>query len=165
MLSSKMESALNEQINRELYSSYLYLAMSAYCETQNLPGTANWLRLQSREEYEHAMRIYEYILDRGGKIALKSIAQPPADFGSPVKIFEQTLEHEKFISDKINALYAMAQQENDYPTQVMLQWFITEQVEEEKSTGEILGQLKMIGDNPAALIVLDRQLAARQSGA
>lgn len=163
MLSDKMENALNEQIKDEFFSSFLYLSMSAHCDAQNLPGFAHWLRMQSQEEYMHAMKIFDYIQDREGQVVLKAIDQPAHKFGSLVEIFEQTLAHEKMISRKINDLYAMAMEEKDYPTQVMLQWFINEQVEEEKTASDILAQVKMAGDNTSALIVLDQQLAGRQA--
>lgn len=162
MLSNKMEDVLNEQIKNEFFSSFLYLSMSAYCDAQNLPGFAHWLHLQSQEEYAHAMKIFDYIQDREGKVVLKAIEQPASEFGSLVKIFEETLAHEKLVSKMINNLYAMAIEEKDYPTQVMLQWFINEQVEEEKTASDILAQVKMIGDNTSALIVLDQQLAGRR---
>ncbi|MFQ5633568.1 MAG: ferritin [bacterium] len=163
MLSKNMENVLNEQIKDEFFSSFLYLSMSAHCDAKNLPGFAHWLRMQSQEEYMHAMKIFDYIQDREGQVVLKAIDQPAGEFGSLVEIFEQTLAHEKLISRKINDLYATAVEEKDYPTQVMLQWFINEQVEEEKTASDILAQVKMVGDNTSALIVLDQQLASRQS--
>lgn len=163
MLSSKMEEALNEQIKNEFASSFIYLAMSAHCDEKNLPGFAHWLRLQSREEYAHAMKIFNYIQDRDGHVVLKEIPQPKSEFGSLVEVFEKTLAHEKAISKMINDLYVLAVEEKDYPTQVMLQWFINEQVEEEKAASDILAQVKMIGDNMSALIVLDQQLAKRSA--
>ncbi|MCA9740321.1 MAG: ferritin [Deferribacteres bacterium] len=161
MLSTKMENALNEQIKNEFSSSFVYLAMSAYCDEQNLAGFAHWLRMQSQEEYGHAMKIFNYIQDREGHVVLKAIPQPESQYGSLVEVFKETLEHEKTISQMINELYALAVEEKDYPTQVMLQWFINEQVEEEKTASDILAQVKMIGDNTSALIVLDQQLASR----
>lgn len=161
MLSKSMLKALNEQINHELYSSYLYLSMSAHFQEANLPGFAHWMALQSKEEYEHAMKIFRYITERNGRVILDAIDKPPTEFKKPLEVMKQVLEHEKKVSGLINRLYEMAVKEKDYPTQVMLQWFITEQVEEEKTAGDIIEQLKMVGDMPAGLIMLDRQLGAR----
>jgi ferritin len=164
MLSKAMLNALNDQINKEFFASYLYLSMSAYFEAANYPGFAQWMRVQSQEEYEHGLKIFNYINDRDGKVVLKSIDQPKADFKSPTDAFTQALEHERKVTGMINKLYEMALKENDYPTQVMLQWFISEQVEEEKTALGIVDQLKMVGDAPAAMIMLDRQLGARSKG-
>lgn len=161
MLSKVVQDALNQQIKDELYSSYLYLSMSAHCETINLPGFAHWMRLQSEEELSHAMKFFDYVNDRGGRVVLQGIDQPPAEFNAPLDIFQQVLEHEQKVTGLIHQLYALALKENDYPTQVELQWFITEQVEEEKSAGEIVEQLKVIGDHSTALLMLDRHLGAR----
>jgi len=158
VLSKTMQDALNGQIQKELASSYLYLAMAAYCETQNLPGFAKWLKVQAEEERGHAMRIFEYITDRGGQVVLQAIEQPPVEFGNPVQVFEAVLNHERKISASINDLYAQAVRENDYATQVMLQWFITEQVEEEKNASDILELLKMAGEH---VVVLDHRLGKR----
>ncbi|HXG38965.1 MAG TPA: ferritin [Bacteroidota bacterium] len=163
MLSKSMLKALNEQINHELYSSYLYLSMSAHFQEANLPGFAHWMALQSKEEYEHAMKIFRYITERNGRVILDAIDKPPTEFKKPLEVMKQVLEHEKKVSGLINRLYEMAVKDKDYPTQVMLQWFITEQVEEEKTAGDIIEQLKMVGDMPAGLIMLDRQLGARGS--
>jgi len=161
MLSEAIQDALNAQIKSEIYSSYLYLSMSAYCEFINLQGFAHWMKVQSQEEYGHALKLFEYINDRNGHVLLQAIEQPPADFATPLTIFQQVLEHEQEVTAKINKLYELAIKENDYPTQVMLQWFINEQVEEEKNASQIIEQLKMIGDHPAGLIMLDRHLASR----
>lgn len=162
MLSKVVEDAINEQIKNELYSAYLYLAMSAHFEAANLPGSAHWMRLQSQEEVEHAMKFFDYVNERGGRVVLQAINQPPVEFKSPLEIFQQALEHEQKVTGMINNLYALAVKENDYPTQVMLQWFIEEQVEEEKSAGDVVEQLKMIGDHTHGLFMLDRQLGARE---
>jgi ferritin len=161
MLSKSMLKALNAQINHELFSSYLYLSMSAHFQSVNLPGFAHWMALQSKEEYEHAMKIFNYITERNGRVVLEAIDKPPTEFQKPLDVMKQVLEHEKKVSGLINRLYDLAVNEKDYPTQVMLQWFITEQVEEEKTAGDIIEQLKMVGDMPAGLIMLDRQLASR----
>lgn len=162
MLSQALQDAINEQIKNELYSAYIYLSMSAHFEATNLPGFARWMRLQSQEEVSHAMRLFDYIYDRGSRVTLHAIDQPPAEFKSPLDIFQRALEHEQKVTGMINRLYGLAVTENDYPTQVELQWFITEQVEEEKSAGYIVEQLEMIGEHSPSLIMLDRQLGARE---
>lgn len=161
MLSKAIQDALNQQIKDELYSSYLYLSMSAHCEAVNLPGCAHWMRLQSEEELSHAMKLFDYLNNRGGRVVLQGLDQPPTEFGSPLDLFQQVLEHEKKVTGLISRLYELAVKENDYPTQIELQWFITEQVEEEQSAGQIVEQLKMVGDHKTALLMLDRQLSAR----
>lgn len=161
MLSKKLLGALNQQIKNELDSAYLYLAMSAHFQASNLGGFAHWMNLQYKEETGHAMKFFGYINERGGNVELEGLDKPPSTFRSPLDIFKQVLEHEKKVTGTINALYELALKETDYPTQVMLQWFISEQVEEEKSAADIVAQLKMIGDAPAGLVMLDRQLAAR----
>lgn len=163
MLSKTLQDAMNEQIKNELYSAYIYLSMSAYCEAENLPGFAHWMRLQAQEEVGHAMKFYDFICDRGGRVALKAIDQPPIEFQSPLDVFEKTLEHEQKVTGMIHNLYALAVQEKDYPSQVFLQWFVDEQVEEEKNASQIVETLKMIGDQGPALIMLDRELAQRQA--
>jgi ferritin len=160
-LSQKMQDALNEQINEELASAYIYLSMAAYCESIALPGFAHWMRAQTEEEMEHAMKFFDYINDRGGRVQLQAIDGPPVDFDGPTAVFEKTLEHEQFITGRIHKLYSMAVEENDYASQILLQWFVDEQVEEEKSATEILDVLKRIGDKGHALVMLDRQLAQR----
>lgn len=163
MLSKKLQDALNEQMRNELYSAYVYLSMSAHLATAHFPGFARWMRVQSQEEYSHAMKIYDFVLERGGQVVLKPIEQPPAQFKSPLDVFQQALKHEQKVTSMINQLYELAVKENDYPTQVMLQWFVTEQVEEENTAGAIVEQLKMIGNEPTALFMLDRELGARGS--
>ena len=153
--------AMNEQINKELFSSYLYLSMSAYCESENYPGCAKWLSVQSEEEREHAMKIYHYIHERGGRVELETIDKPKSDFKSLSQLFTQVLEHEQKVSASITALYETAMKANDYPSQIMLQWFITEQVEEEKNANEIVDLLKKVGDSSVSLMMFDRQLGAR----
>jgi ferritin len=164
MVSAKIQDAINEQISTEMYSAYVYLAMSAYFERANLPGCAHWMRLQYHEETAHALKLFDYLLNREGTVVLQAIKQPAESFTSPLKVFETALKHEKHVTAMINKLYALAQKESDYPTQVELQWFITEQVEEEKNASGIVEQLKMIGDNRVALLMLDRQLASRTAG-
>ncbi len=153
--------AMNEQINKELFSSYLYLSMSAYCESEGFPGCAKWLKVQSEEENDHGMKIYHFIHERGGRVELEAIDKPKADFKNLSQLFTQVLEHEQKVSASITALYETALKANDYPTQIMLQWFITEQVEEEKNAHEIVDLLKKVGDSPVSLMMFDRQLGAR----
>ena len=160
-LSKKMQDALNEQIREEMASAYIYLSMAAYCESLDLGGFAGWMVAQSQEELNHAMKIYEYIHDRGGRVIFQALEQPPAEFNGPVDVFVKTLEHEEYITSRIHNLYGMAVAENDYASQSMLQWFVDEQVEEEKTASDILAMLKMIGDKGQGLIMLDRQLAQR----
>jgi ferritin len=162
MLSKSMQNAINEQIKNELFSSYLYLSMAAHFEAENLPGFANWMKVQSKEEAEHAMKFFEYVYDRGGRVTLKAIDQPQTTFKTPLDIFKLVLEHERKVSAMIHKLYELALKENDYPSQVRLQWFINEQVEEEKNGETIIEQLKMVGDSSAALMIADRQFAARK---
>lgn len=164
MLSKALQDAINEQIKNELYSAYLYLSMSAYSEMSNLPGFAHWMRLQSQEEVEHAMKFFDFVNDRGGHVMLQAIDQPPVEFKSSLDMFQKTLEHERKVTGLINQLYELALKENDYPTQVMLQWFIDEQVEEEKNAAQIVETLKMVGDTPQALIMFDRELGRRGAG-
>ena len=164
MLNPKVEKAMNEQIRNELFSGYLYLSMSAYFETSNLPGFAHWMRLQAEEEQEHALKFFDFVHDRGGRVLLQAIEQPTVEFESPLAVFELTLEHERKVTGLIHELYALAVQEKDYASQVMLQWFIDEQVEEEKNAEQIVELLKMVGDQGQPLVMLDRQLGERAEG-
>ncbi|MDP2883919.1 MAG: ferritin [Ignavibacteria bacterium] len=164
MLSKKLQDALNQQINHELYSSYLYLAMSAHFEAANLPGFARWMKIQSEEEGEHGMKFYQFINDRSGRVALEAIAKPPVEYKTPLDVMKKVLEHEKKVTGTIEALYELALKEKDYPTQVMLHWFIKEQVEEEKNASDIIEMLKTIGDAPAGLAMLDSRVGARAKG-
>ena len=160
-MDAKVRKAINDQIRHELESGYLYLAMSAHFETTNLPGFARWMRLQAKEELGHAMRLYDYLLDRGGTVELQAISKPPSEFGSPVSLFETALAHEKKVTALIRKLYETAIAQNDHATQVYLQWFITEQVEEEKNADTAVHQLRMAGDAPAALLMLDGRFGGR----
>ena len=162
MITKPLQDRLNEQINFELFSAYLYLSMSAHFEAQNLPGFANWMRVQYQEETGHAMKFYKYVLDRNGIVTLKAIAQPATKFKKPLDVFKQVLEHEQKVTSLINKLYELALKGKDYAAQSFLQWFINEQVEEEKNASNIITMLEMIGDSPVSLIVADRQLAARK---
>lgn len=155
---------IHRQINREFYAAYLYLAMSAYFESRSLEGFASWMRAQAAEEQEHAMRLYEHLLERGAKVELQGIEAPPSDFGSPLEVFEAALEHEKRVSEWIHELYDLTVEHHDHPSQLVLQWFIVEQVEEEDSVGTIVDQLRMAGDDQGTLLMLDRELGERGSG-
>ncbi len=160
-MNSIVQRALNDQIRHELESAYVYLAMCAHFEAANYPGFAHWMRLQAKEELDHAMRLFDYMHDRGGRVELQALGKPPAKFGTPLEIFESALEHEQKITGLIHKLHATAVEKKDYATQVYLQWFITEQVEEEKSAGTAVEQLRMAGDAPAALLMLDGRFGAR----
>ncbi len=164
MFTKKVQDAINQQINAELYSSYLYLSMAAHFETVSLPGFAHWIKLQSQEEYEHGMKFFHYINERSAKVVLEAIAKPPVEFKAPLDVMKKVLEHEKKVTALIEALYELALKEKDYPTQVMLQWFIKEQVEEEKNATDIVELLKSIGDSPAGLAMVDSKLGARARG-
>ena len=161
MIGKTMQDAISEQINKELFSSYLYLSMVAYFEGKNLPGFANWMRIQEGEEREHAMKFYDFILERGGTVSLKAIEAPKADWASPLQAFEEASAHEAMISASINSLYELALKEKDYPVQIMLQWYISEQVEEEKNAAGIVASLKMIEAHETAVLQLDHQLGKR----
>jgi ferritin len=161
MFSQAVSKAMNDQIQAELYSAYLYLAMSAHFEAENMPGFAHWMQLQANEEMEHAMKFYGFIQDRGGRVVLQAIQQPQTTFDSPLSIFEQAYAHEQKVTALINSIYDVARQENDYASQTFLNWFVDEQVEEEKNASQIVDTLRMVGDSPAALFMLDRQLGAR----
>jgi ferritin len=152
---------MNEQINHELSSAYTYLAMSAHCEALTLPGFARWLRIQAQEEVEHAMRFYTYILDRGGRVMLQTIEQPPADFASTLDVFQKAHENEQRVTGQIHALYALALRENDFAGQEFLHWFIHEQVEEEKITSDAVARLALAGEHPEAILLLDREFGER----
>lgn len=161
MLSEAMLKAINEQIHAEFESSYLYLAMSATCESMNLEGAAHWLQVQSREEWGHGMKLYGYVFSRGASVELKAIAQPALAGKSVLDVFLQVQAHEKKITAAIEKLMDQAVAEKDYATQSLLQWFIGEQVEEEKTAAAIIEQWKIVGDKGPGLIMMDRQLAAR----
>ena len=160
-LSKAMQGALNDQIQKEYYSSYLYLAMSAHLEAQNLPGAAKWTRIQSQEELSHALKLFDHMIDHGNRVILAAIQQPPAEYGSALQLFEKVLEHEQLVTASIHTLYALAVKEQDYPAQVMLQWFVTEQVEEEKNASQVVEQLKAVGESKTSLMLLDRHLGKR----
>ena len=161
MLHKKMTQALNKQINREMYSAYLYMDMSKHSAQVGLKGFANWFMVQYHEEMFHAMKLYEYIQRQGESVKLETIEAPPESFASPLDMFTKTLAHEQYITKSINDLMELAIEKKDHATQIFLEWYITEQIEEEENDNDIIQQLKLIGDNPHALLMLDRELAAR----
>lgn len=165
MLTDKMQKALNGQMNAELYSSYLYLSMNAYFKSVNLDGFANWMYYQAREEMEHAMKFYEFISQRGGRIHLAQIEAPPSEWNSPLAVFEDTLAHEQKVTGLINDLVEIAHEERDHASQIFLQWFVSEQVEEEDSVGGVLEQLKLMGEAKGGLFMMDREMAKRRPSA
>lgn len=160
-MKKKVVDAVNKQIQAEFESAYLYLAMSAHFETENMAGFAHWMRIQWEEEIQHAFKFYNMLIDRDEKVKLLPISEPKDDFGSSLEVFQKSLDHEKEITKKINDLYGLAVEEKDYPLQNLLQWFIDEQVEEENNVRDIIQQLKMIGDNGTGLFMVDRELASR----
>lgn len=162
MIGDTMRAALNEQITRELFASQYYLSMSAYFERTGHPGFAHWMRVQSDEERAHALRIFDFVNDREGRVDLGSINAPPSDFGSPLEAFRAALAHERKVTSLIGELYRLAAEEADYPTQVMLQWFVNEQVQEEKVATDIVDRLRLAGDNKSALLWLDTELGQRR---
>lgn len=164
MLSKAVQDAINEQIKNEFYSAYLYLSMSAHFESGNLQGFAHWMRLQAQEEQGHALKFFDYMHDRGGAVRLQAIDRPPAEWKSSLELFQQVLEHEQMVTGMIHRLYELAAKENDYATEIMLQWFITEQVEEEKNATQIIDQLKLIDAHGTAVLMLDKQLSKRGKG-
>ncbi len=163
-MNAAVQEAFNEQIKNELYSGYLYLSMSAHFDNENLPGFANWMRLQAQEELTHAMRLFDYVLRRGGQVELRGIEAPPTEFGAPLSIFESVLEHEQAVTGMIHRLFELSGKEGDWAAQQELQWFIAEQVEEEDSASTARDQVRMAGDDQAALLMLDQQLGSRVAG-
>ena len=161
MIGKAMQDAINDQINKELYSSYLYLSMAAYFEDRNLPGFAHWMHIQEGEEREHAMKFYKHLVERGGRVVLKAIDAPGTDWSSSLVLFDEVAAHEAKVTASINALYELALKEKDYPAQVLLQWFINEQVEEEKNAAEIVANLQLIDARGTAVLMLDHTLSKR----
>jgi ferritin len=161
MLCSKMEGALNSQINAEYYSSYLYLSMAAYFDSINLLGMANWMRVQAQEEMVHAMKFFDFVAERSGRVTLTSIEAPPTEWASPLAAFEAALAHERHISSLINKLVDLALAESDHAANNFLQWFVAEQVEEEATADGIVQQLRLVKDAPGGLFLLDRELGQR----
>lgn len=163
MITDKMAKALSEQVNLELSSAYLYLAMAAQLEAENLPGCAHWMKVQHQEETGHAMKLFNYLAERGGRVTLNAIAKPAPEFGTPLEIFKTVLAHERKVTAAINALYELAIAEKDYAAQSQLQWFVNEQVEEEKNAEDIIRQLEAFAGKPHLLLMLDHRLGERKA--
>lgn len=161
MINEKMEKAFNDQINKELYSEYLYLSMKAYFERLNLKGFVNWFNVQVQEEHAHAMGMFDYVHERGGEVELEAIEKPETKWESPLACFEQVLSHEEFVTSRINALMDVADEVKDRAALSFLNWYLKEQVEEEASVGDVLATLRLIGDDKKALLMLDKDLSAR----
>jgi len=161
MLSAKMQAAMNKQINAEFHSAYIYLSMAAYFEDKNLQGFANWMRIQTQEERDHALRFYDFIIERRGRVLLEPIEAVPTDWASPTAVFEAAFAHEQKISGMINDLMDLALKEKDHAGASFLKWFVDEQVEEEANADNIVQQLKMVGDAGAALFLMDREIGTR----
>ena len=161
-ISKKMNEALNKQINREFFSGYLYLSAAIYLETHNFDGMAHWMKLQAKEEFGHGMKMYGYIIERGGIVSLMNLEAPKSDWKSPLEIFEFSYEHEKKVTEMINSLVDAAKSENDIASQEFLNWFIKEQVEEESNSSKITEKLKLVGDNAGGLFIIDGELGRRQ---
>lgn len=161
MMKENMQKALNEQLNAELYSAYLYFSMEAYCQSRNLTGMAHWFRIQAQEELFHVTKFFDYINDREGRVILAPVEGPPKEWGSPLAAFEKGLEHERIVTSRIENLINLANKENDHTTHNFLQWFVSEQVEEEANFTEIVGQLKIIGNSGSGLFMVDRELGQR----
>ena len=162
-MNKKLLDEMNVQINKEMYSGYLYLAMAAHFEENNLPGFAHWMVLQAEEELEHAMKFFEFLNEIGEKVNLEAIDKPDSKLGNPQQVYEQVLEQEQIVTSCIHLLYKLATEANEYPTQMFLQWFVNEQVEEEKNATEILENLKLAGESGNTLLMLDRGLAQRKA--
>lgn len=161
MLTPKMEQALNDQIKWELYSAYLYLSMSAYFADKGLPGFAHWMRMQAQEEHFHAMKFYDYVLERGGRVELQAIDAPPSGWSSSMEVMEETLKHEQHVTSLINDLVDVAISERDHASNIFLQWFVTEQVEEEDSVSEALAKLRLVGSEGNGIFMLDKEMGTR----
>lgn len=161
MIADQMQDRLNKQLNAELYSAYLYLSMSAHFESLDMRGFANWLHVQAKEELVHAMKFFDFINSRGGRVTLQAVDAPPASWESAQQAFEEVCRHEQKVTGLINALVSASLQESDHATNSFLQWFVTEQVEEESSANEVLQSLKLVGKDGSGLLMLDRELAQR----
>lgn len=161
MLKKKMLKGMNDQINAEMFSAYLYLSMENYFQSISLRGFAAWMRVQAQEEMTHAMKFYDFIHERGGKVSLEAIAKPEANWESPLAAFEAVLAHEQHVTSLINDLVDLAIGEKDHATNIFLQWFVSEQVEEEASAGEVVDRLRLIKDNPSGLFMMDAELGKR----
>ncbi len=164
MLTEKMAKALNDQVNAEMYSAYLYLSMSSYFNDAGLGGFSAWMKVQATEELTHSKKLIDFIYQRGGRLVLSEIPAPPGEWDSPVAVFEETLAHEQKVTGLINALVDTALEEKDHASNIFLQWFVTEQVEEEESVGAVLDELRLVADNKSGLFLLNRELGARTPG-
>ena len=160
-MDKKLEKLINEQITKEYYSSYLYLSMAAYFESMGLTGFTAWMKIQAEEEMIHMRMFFTYVNERGGRVILESIDKPPGDFESIKDVFEQTLEHEKLVTASINNLYKVSKDINDNASTIFLQWFITEQVEEEKNAKDIIDRLALIKEDPMGILMIDKELGSR----
>ncbi|MFI5180103.1 MAG: ferritin [Thermoanaerobaculia bacterium] len=161
MISKKMQAALEKHIGAEIESAYLYLAMSAWCESKAFKGFGRWMRIQFEEELAHATKLLDYVLSRGGTVSFGAVSAPTAEFASILKVFEKTLEHERSVTEKVHRLHAFAGAEKDTATQVFLQWFVSEQVEEEARAAEIVDKLRMVSDRPGGALYLDKEYGKR----
>jgi len=161
VLKETVQSALNDQIQAEFHSSYLYLAMAAWCETKNFEGFGHWMRMQAQEELQHAMKFYDYLNATGNSVILQAVQQPPTEWDSPLEMFRAALAHEQFMTENINKLVKMSMEQDDYATHNLLQWFVSEQVEEEATVDAICGKLEMMGDNMHGVYMMDRELSGR----
>ena len=161
-MNKKVYKVFNEQVQAELYSAYMYLAMSLYLEDKNFKGMASWLKVQYEEERAHAFRLAKFMQERGVKPELLQIDAPPAEYGTPLEVFTKALEHEQYVTSRIHSMYEVAVKEKDYAAMTHLHWFIDEQVEEEDQTREIVDKLMMVGDNMNGLFVIDSQLGSRK---
>ena len=162
MINDKVKEVLNEQINKEFYSAYLYLAMSAHFEHAGLYGFANWTKVQAKEEVDHGMIIFDYLIDRDVKVKLKQIDMPKSNFGNALEIFEEIIEHEKYVTSSIDSIAYMSQEECDLATRNFINWYLEEQVEEEKNTTDVITKLKLFGDEKASLYLIDAELKKRE---
>ena len=162
MVNQEVQDGINRQIRNEFYAAYLYLGMMTYFESKSLSGFGHWMRLQAQEEVGHAMRLVDFLLDRGGHVELEAIDAPQPDFESPIAVMKAALGHEQKVTASINELYALSVKHNDYPAQVLMQWFVSEQVEEEKNAGEIVDQLELAAGSASALLVIDGRLVERR---
>jgi ferritin len=165
MISDDMQHALQQQLNDEFYSGYVYLAMSAYCASIDFNGAAIWLKQQYEEERQHATRIYNYLIDQGAQVVLKAIDEPPSDFGSILEVFESSLKHEQGMTRKLNNLSDQALKEKDHATYNLLQWFVNEQVEEEATVGEIISKIRLVREDGYGLLMIDNELGSRPAPA
>lgn len=161
MINETINKKLNEQLNREMYSANLYLAMSAYFDDKHLPGFAKWMRIQYQEETDHALKIYDFILSRDGTVKLTAVPEPPSDWANPIAVFEAVLAHEEQVTAQINDVFGAAKEAHDYATEIFLQWFVTEQIEEEESARKIVNRLKIVNGEGQGLLTLDAQAGER----